>query len=59
MLLFDERNAVLAQQVDTSAVADDLQAGGNAVGVDNVRVFAFKAQQHGFVTAVAFACGAQ
>ncbi|MCY1432922.1 hypothetical protein D9M71_489310 [compost metagenome] len=59
VLLFDKRNAVFAQQVDASAVADDLQAGGNAVGVDNVRVFAFKAQQHGFVTAVAFACGAQ
>ncbi|MNM96166.1 hypothetical protein D3C81_1086340 [compost metagenome] len=44
VLLFDESDAVLAEQGDAAAVADGLQAGGDGVGVDDIGVFAFKAQ---------------
>ncbi|MNC61839.1 hypothetical protein D3C75_1118080 [compost metagenome] len=58
MLLFDERDAVLAEQVQPAAVADGQQAGGDGVGVDDIGVFALEAQQHGLVAAVTLAGGA-
>ncbi|MNP07313.1 hypothetical protein D3C76_993340 [compost metagenome] len=59
VLFFDEVDFVLAEQAQAAAVADALQAGGDGFGVDGVRVLAFQAQQHGLVTAVALAGGAQ
>ncbi|MNM91835.1 hypothetical protein D3C81_1041450 [compost metagenome] len=59
VLLFDEVDFMLAEQVEPAAAADGLQACGDAFGIDRVRVFAFKAEQHGLVAAVAFAGGAK
>ena len=51
--------AFVAEQVETAAVADRLQAGGNAVGIDAVGVLAFQPEEHGLVAAVALAGGAE
>ncbi len=54
-----ERNAVFAEQVQAAAAAHRQEARGDGFSVYGVRVFAFQAEQHGLVAAVAFAGGAQ
>ena len=54
-----ERNAVFAEQVQTAGAAHLCQARGDGFCVHGVRVFAFQAEQHGLVAAVAFAGGAE
>ncbi|KWV85372.1 hypothetical protein PFLmoz3_04926 [Pseudomonas fluorescens] len=54
-----ERNAVFAEQVEAPVTAHLRQACCHGFGIHGVRVFAFQAQQHSLVAAVAFAGGAQ
>ncbi|MCY1176294.1 hypothetical protein D9M73_165600 [compost metagenome] len=54
-----ERNAVFAEQVQAAVAANLLQARGDGLCIHGVRVFAFQAEQHSLVTAVAFAGGAK
>ncbi|MNJ52575.1 hypothetical protein D3C81_1032160 [compost metagenome] len=55
VLFFVEVDGVLTEQVQPATGADDLQAGGDALGVDTVGVLTFKAEQYRLVAAVAFA----
>ncbi|MNI57718.1 hypothetical protein D3C73_1127980 [compost metagenome] len=59
MFFLVERNAVFAEQVQACVAANLLQARSDGFGIHGVRVFAFQAQQHSLVTAVAFAGGAE
>ncbi|MCY1439264.1 hypothetical protein D9M71_554950 [compost metagenome] len=54
-----ERNAVFAEQVQAAVAANLLQARGDGLCIHGVRVFAFQAEQHSLVTAVAFAGGTE
>ncbi|MCY1242858.1 hypothetical protein D9M72_558500 [compost metagenome] len=59
VLFLHEMDRLLAAQKQFAALADARQALIHAVGIHAIRLFAFQAQQHGLVTAVAFAGGAE
>jgi hypothetical protein len=55
VLADDERDLVLAEQLDASGLAHLGQAGVDGVDVDEFRLFARQAEQHGLVAAVTLA----
>ncbi len=59
MFFLVERDAVFTEQIQSAIAANFLQARGDGFGVDSVRVFAFEAEQHGFVAAVSFTGSAE
>ncbi|MNS64104.1 hypothetical protein D3C72_972200 [compost metagenome] len=59
MFFLVERNAVFAEQVQSSVAANFLQARGDGFGINGIGMFAFEAEQHGFVAAVTFTGGAE
>ena len=59
VLLFYKVDSFFAEQLEFAAAANRCQAGVDGIGVDAVRLFAFQAEQHGFVAAMALAGGAE
>ncbi|MGY2686055.1 hypothetical protein ACVWVZ_005389 [Pseudomonas tolaasii] len=55
MFFLVERNAVFAEQVQTTVAANVLQTGSDRFGIHGIRGLTFKPQQHSLVAAMPFA----